>query len=60
MIQSLNDLISFIVLILATLYFLRYFIGTLTSHRNDDTPARKRIKMVKNYIDNEEEQWIQF
>ena len=55
MIQSLNDLISFIVLILVTLYFLRYLIGTLTSHRNDDTPARKRIKMVRNYIDNEEE-----
>ena len=55
MIQTLNDFISFIVLVLVTIYFMRYFIGTLTSHRNDDTPARKRIKMVHNYIDNEEE-----
>ena len=55
MIQSLNDLISFIVLILVTLYFLLYLMGTVASRRNDDTPARKRIKMVRNYIDNEEE-----
>lgn len=55
MIKTVNDFISILVLILASVYFLRYFIGSLTSHRNDDTPARRRLKMLKNYIDNEEE-----
>lgn len=55
MIKTLNDFISIVILILVCIYFLRYFIGSLTSHRNDDTPARRRLKLLKDYIDNEEE-----
>ena len=55
MIKTLNDFITLIVLVLVCIYFLRYFIGSLTSHRNDDTPARRRIKLLRNYVDNEEE-----
>lgn len=55
MIKTLNDFISIVILILVCIYFLRYFIGSLTSHRNDDTPAKRRLKLLKDYIDNEEE-----
>lgn len=55
MLKNINDFISLFVLIAITVYGLRVFIGSLSSHRNDDTPRSKRREMVRNYFDIEEE-----
>lgn len=55
MIKNINDVITIGILVLISAYLIRIFVGTLTPHRNDDTPRQKRRQMVKEYVDNTEE-----
>ena len=55
MIKNINDYITIAFMCMLCAYAIRLFVGTLTSHRNDDTPRSKRRQMVKEYTDNEEE-----
>lgn len=55
MIRTLNDLISLISLIIIAFLTIRFFVGSLIGNNNEKNTRRSRIKLLADYINNEEE-----
>ena len=55
MIKNLNDLLSFIVLILMTVFSLRFFVWSLFGSDDNAEKDINKWQLLKDYIDNTEE-----
>lgn len=54
MIKNLNDLFTFICLIVIMIISIRIFVISIVTKKNNDSKVN-RFSLIKDYIDNEEE-----
>ena len=55
MIKNLNDLLTFICLIILTLLSFRVFLTVFVAKKGNDSSGVSKIVLIRDYIDNEEE-----
>lgn len=55
MIRTLDDLISIVVLIIVVIVTFKLFLGYIINADKETISRRKYKKLIKNYVDNEEE-----